>query len=250
MIKRTLLIMASIVWSLPIQASDIEDESVNSDNISFHEQVGFAALNIPSELPNHTPESLGLLKADSSIAHFNPVPIGPALNDQQRSNPQDNKAVWFKHEEINVEQPLVPARTDYTVPRINAGFNFGRFSAQTSVISTDETFDNNSYFLQGSFALISKEQFDLRVTARFTTMDDAVVHQYYGFEHSESFGLNGETKSATNTSLGIVGTYQLSPRWKLIGSITSTNVDSQIEASPLVNSNYMHTAQFGTSYSF
>ena len=250
MIKQALLVMTSVLWSLPTQASDIEDASVHTEAVSFFEQVGKAAISIPTELPKHTPESLGLLKSNPNSAYLDTFHITPVHNEQHWTNSNNSKSIWVKSQSINIEQPLVSALPEETTPRIDAGFHIGRFSAQTSVVSTNENFDNNSYFLQGSFALISKEQFNLKVTARLTTIDDSIVYSYYGVEHSMSFGTSIEPKSATNTSLGIIGTYNLTPRWKLVGAITSTNVDSQIEASPLINNNYMHMAQFGTSFSF
>jgi outer membrane scaffolding protein for murein synthesis (MipA/OmpV family) len=136
------------------------------------------------------------------------------------------------------------AQTTAATEQVNAAYINGRFSANTGYLT--ENNEAAKFFLQSSYVVFTNYKFNLTVTAKIEALDTERVQHYYGAISPEL----DISEMNTNASLGLVGTYQLSPKWTIIGSLTSTALADDIADSPLVEHNKYNMALIGTTYSF
>lgn len=128
---------------------------------------------------------------------------------------------------------------------INASYSYGRFRAETGYLSDlSDGFDGSKFFIQSSFVVLIHENFNLSLTAKFEALDEELVAHYYNTLSSNS------TDSSTNATLGLIGTYDLSPQWKIMGAVTSTTLGDEIVQSSLISDDKYNMALIGTTYYF
>ncbi len=134
-----------------------------------------------------------------------------------------------------------------TMAGINASYQIGRFSAETGFLNdVSNESDGGKFYLRGSFIVLAGNKFNLSITAKVEALDDDLVNYYYGVKGVETYIVD----SSTNTSLGLIGTYSLSPNWKIIGAVSSTALGDEIAESPLMEEDNYNMALIGTTYSF
>lgn len=144
------------------------------------------------------------------------------------------------------------SRDDSILAGVNARFDYQYFSAEAGFITdiSDES-DGNKFYIQGALMIFDHPTVNVAVTLKIETLDDNLVEYYYGFNDPVFPDIQSYiADSTTNASLGIVGTYQLSPKWTVTGAISSTSFGNEIANSPLVESSNHTTVLVGTSYSF
>ena len=134
---------------------------------------------------------------------------------------------------------------------INANYTFGRFYAETGLLSQNsDVLDNSKFYLQGSYSIFIKNNFDLLLTAKYEAIDPVFINNYVTSVEpiiDAQTLFNYDTQQAT---IGVVSIYSINKRWKLLGSLTTTAFDKSLEDSPLNDINNTHMALIGTSYSF
>ncbi|MFT5758275.1 MAG: outer membrane scaffolding protein for murein synthesis (MipA/OmpV family) [Alteromonadaceae bacterium] len=134
--------------------------------------------------------------------------------------------------------------TDENTEQVNAAYINGRFSANTGYLT--ENNEAAKFFVQSSYVVFTNYKFNLTVTAKIEALDTERVQHYYGVI-SPNLHISDTN---TNATLGLVGTYELSPKWTIIGSLTSTALADDIADSPLVEHKKYNMALIGTTYSF
>jgi len=133
---------------------------------------------------------------------------------------------------------------DNTAEQVNAAYINGRFSANTGYLT--ENNEAAKFYLQSSYVVFTNYKFNLTVTAKIESLDTERVQHYYGVI-SPNLDIS---KINTNATLGLVGTYELSSKWTIIGALTSTALADDIADSPLIEHNKYNMALIGTTYSF
>ena len=134
---------------------------------------------------------------------------------------------------------------------LNAAINYGDFSIETGLITENNNIENSGkFYLQGAYTIIEKSAFNIAITAKVETLSEYSVGYYFGNKHSLDKSQSLIDYQAKNTTLGVVGTYELTPKWTVIGAFTSTMLDKDILQSPLIANSNVNMALVGTSYSF
>jgi hypothetical protein len=154
----------------------------------------------------------------------------------------------FAPEIINQTPALVNDTMDFSLAdsaNISAGYQFGRFSAETGLIHQINSVQSaDRLYLKGSVKVLAREKFTLSVTAKLEAFNQNQVEPYA--TPFMRFGLNQNTDSF-NSSLGITGHYSLTKKWSVIGSFTSSSFNTNNDNDALLDSNL---AVIGTRYAF
>ncbi|WP_206483385.1 MipA/OmpV family protein [Thalassotalea sp. G2M2-11] len=134
---------------------------------------------------------------------------------------------------------------------LNASYSYGNFSATTGVLTQSTNISETSQlYLQGAYHFFGTERFSLALSAKIEAVDNDTVNRYYGYKDNFRHTHAGLNQLATNTTLELVSTYNITPKWKVHGVISTTTLDSKIENSPLINDDNIQMALIKTSYSF
>ncbi|WDE12386.1 MipA/OmpV family protein [Thalassomonas haliotis] len=145
-----------------------------------------------------------------------------------------------------LEKQVLQDNTAQPLSQLNVSYQGKRLSVQSGFLTERLEHDlGNKFFLQGSYSIWSFNNFDISVTAKIETLDKDIIQSYYPVEDT-ALEIN---ELSTNKTLGLIGTFDLSSRWKMIGAITTTSIGSQI-TSPLIENNTFNMALIGTTYSF
>jgi hypothetical protein len=132
-------------------------------------------------------------------------------------------------------------------------FRFGRFSAETGFLShyneINEQDTGYKSFVRSTYSLLNHGRFDLSLTASIESMTDlpAVGHElpYY-----QPLSLFSNSQPNIQTSLGFIGSFDLSSHWSVVGALTSTHQADRVDLSNQAQINYHNMALIGTTYSF
>ncbi len=251
------MILISLLISITAQAnSDVvasNDITINKQSgISFSQQWGLDAINIPQSLVSHNAESLGLLAPEENLFATSRI---VTRTGQWKSNDKSSSKYWVGH----IQQPTVnddvnkrPFVSDIRENHgLNAAYVFGRFSAETAIINQQSTIaDSTTIYLQGAYNIVAYENLNVTVTAQFESMGENQVRGYFGAPEYDVLTVSSNTKRAKNYTLGLVTTYSITKDWKLMGLLSATNLDKTLEKSPFIDHKNIQMALIGTSYSF
>ena len=188
------------------------------------------AVNQPSNTPNHKIGEYSVIsikpKAQLSLSQLHKNSYNPAIFD-----PIDEQTY------LQNFNNLVGGSASY----LN-----GRFSAQTGIVEEHSPqLTAQEFFIQGSYAFIKRERFNMQVVAKVATVEQDNDFAYSFENNGQSSMLEGNDTKAT---WGIVGSYALSPQWAIIGAFTSTAKD--IEQNQALGKTDDHAARVGTTYWF
>ncbi len=134
-------------------------------------------------------------------------------------------------------------------------YQLGRFSAETGIINksavkttaqTTGLAEQKQFFLQGTYVVVQQEKLNIAVLAKIEAFEDGYIQVNNELEFSS---INKEQEPLTNTTLGFIGSYAISPRWAIVGSITTSQSNTE-EVSGFIESDTNHSALIGTTYSF
>jgi hypothetical protein len=224
---RKLILLSLLTLSLQVTA---ESDPVGNDNSERNtEDNVLGRLSDENNTALFSNKDLNSWFWDQNNQNLQIKSIGTSLPQQANNYSETNTEV---HNQVNTEK------------QVNAAYINGRFSAQTGYLT-----DNNEaakFFVQSSYVVFTNYKFNIAVTAKIEALDTKSVQDYYGVL---STNLNVPDTS-TNATLGLIGTYELSPKWTIIGALTSTALADDIADSPLIEHNKYNMALIGTSYSF
>ncbi len=128
-------------------------------------------------------------------------------------------------------------------------FQYGRFRTETGYsTSIDENDKSIKAFLHSAYSLINHGRFELSVTASIESFDTAT--NINRLEPLPLLPNYSDHQLSTNTTLGVMGSIDLSTRWSLIGAIT-TSYSAGTKANTVSSEdNEQKMAIIGTTYSF
>lgn len=235
------MVLSLLILTAHHSVSDDNVENMNEfSNLEVKHastQWGIDAINIPKLLTSHNPDALGIISADhaSNDAH-----LIPQINEKQ----------WAANNYYRVSSTQVSQEHENT-SSMNVSFVKGRFSAETGLVTHSNDFNkSDEVYLQGAYSLFDGQQLNISFTAKIEAINENAINHYYGINDQLISPSSIFEPQATNTTLGLVSTYSVTKKWKILGLISSTNLDEKIENSPLINDNNVHMALIGTSYSF
>lgn len=128
----------------------------------------------------------------------------------------------------------------------SASYFKGRFSAETGIVEQySPQLTAQEFFIQGSYAFIKREKFNMQVVAKVAAIEQD-NDRAYSFDNSGNSSVL--ESNDTKATWGIVGFYALTPQWAIVGAFTSTTKD--IEQNQVLGQSDDHAARFGTTYSF
>ncbi|WP_286263223.1 MipA/OmpV family protein [Thalassotalea atypica] len=250
MIKRLTLAIGLISTSVFAtstigELSEIPDSGA-SKNKGFHGQVGIAAASLAKYVGSGDNETraLPLINVNyNDIIYFKYNRLGAWLFKSE-SNFRVG-ALISPHRGID-EDDLPNQLEGYgdrdpsIMAGFNMGFNQGRFRAEVAALKdVSDNSEGTKLQAQVGYTFLANKHYTLSASAKIESLDDDMVGYYY-----ESYD------SATNYSVSLVGTYRLSPKWTLMGAVTTTSLDDEISNSAIVDDDTPTTALIGATYSF
>jgi hypothetical protein len=130
---------------------------------------------------------------------------------------------------------------------VSAGYQYGNFSAETGIVNEQMiSIDGERLYLQGAYQILSFEKFSLSVAAKVETIDSQLL-SYDAFHHEPAIQQN----NTINSSLGLIGKYQLTKQWSVVGTLSASSLNNHSETHnaplPLIDNSM---AVIGTRYTF
>ncbi len=129
-------------------------------------------------------------------------------------------------------------------------YQFGRFRTETGYSDISNDRDKNfKAFLHSAYSLINRGRFDLSVTASIESIDVAPsLTNLNGKIQLPAAIYNNE--QSTSTTLGVIGSFDFSDRWSLIGALTTSHLTNDNKHTLSVEESRQKMALIGTTYSF
>jgi len=227
------------------------DVTANNSLLSIQKSIDSAST-APKKLPVTLPEKYLDAAAITLESSESRLKFNNNLTDSWSWNPN---SIDFRPEAMSatmtsdanfLEKQVLQVSDQLPMPQLNVSYQGERLSVKSGFFTERlEHNQGNKFFLQGSYSLWSFNNFDISVTAKIETLDKDIIQSYYPVEITAS-EIN---ELSTNKTLGLIGTFALGSRWKMIGAITTTTIGSEI-TSPLIENNTFNMALIGTTYSF
>ncbi|WDE04885.1 MipA/OmpV family protein [Thalassomonas viridans] len=227
------------------------DVTANHSLLSIQKSIDSAS-STPKKVPVSLPEKYldtGVFTPDSGEKRLT---FRDNLTDSWSWNPN---SIDFRPEAMSaamtsnanfLEKQVLKSNRQQPLPQLNVSYQGERLSVKSGFLTEPlEHNQGNKFFLQGSYSIWSFNRFDISVTAKIETLDKDIIQSYYPVENNH-IKIN---ELSTNKTLGLIGTFALGSRWKMIGAITTTTIGSEI-TSPLIENNTFNMALIGTTYSF
>ncbi|NMP30292.1 hypothetical protein HII17_01855 [Thalassotalea sp. M1531] len=170
----------------------------------------------------------------------------------------DNSSIE-KHIKRNVEQIEI-TRDDISLNQRNI-FDFTQLASYNHKLTpniTDTGLHTGSEqdnlgvqrYIQGTYTLLSYNTLDIAITAKLASVEAIPLGSlnYAEFLKPSSYRLSQE--QFNNTTLGIIGKYQLSNNWAIVGSLSTTALSESLVEKASLHNELAHTALIGATYSF
>jgi len=133
---------------------------------------------------------------------------------------------------------------DYGVAGVRAKWRNGRFSIDASVLGASEEDSGGEAEFIAKYTFLANKQMTLTAMAKFEMLsEDAVDYLYYA-------DTDANIDAVTNVSLGVIGTYNLSANWTMIGAVLATSYGDDLSDAPGVTEDSGTTALLGATYRF
>lgn len=128
-------------------------------------------------------------------------------------------------------------------------YQFGRLSTEAGY-SLPSTFNeqNLHVFIHSAYSVVHHGRFDLTLTASFQSIKAAQAKQTLVPTLHPLMNKNNE--QATSATFGIIGSFDLSERWSLIGALTASHIESDSLNYVVQQEDKRNMALIGTTYSF
>ena len=278
----TINIYIIVLFSL-VQISGISyaHEQPITDNI-FPASTNIA--NDEAKLLNNAETSLNLFKEwGNLVTDRTQLPNNETVNSQQNENSLANEiatndsftAELFTIDKVKNLQQQIDLRfqtglyslknnyvlsshyptlisNQFLVPNLaqNDLYQFGRFRTETGYSDTNNTNEQSfKAFLHSAYSLINRGRFDLSVTASIESIDS--MPSIMNLERqAQTPSFIGNNEQSTSATVGVIGSFDLSDRWSLIGAVTSSHLTSDNSNTLTLDESTQKMALIGTTYSF
>ncbi len=127
-------------------------------------------------------------------------------------------------------------------PGINALWQSGPVSAELQITSGEDTNVAGSF----DYRFTMSKQTAITLRLGFEVLgEDEVIYQWYGDDSSIA-----DVDESTNTSLALIGTTRINPSWTVFYGAQTTELDSDIEDSIIVEEDTYTVAFIGAGWNF
>ena len=139
-------------------------------------------------------------------------------------------------------------RDDSIMAGINAEYKKGMFSTEVGYVTdvSDES-EGSKFYAQASYTMLANRQYTLTVNGKVEAWDEDLTSYYYSAVGPDGLYI---ADSTTNITLSLVGTYNLTKQWKLIGLASATSLGDEISDSPIVEDDTNNMFLLGAVYTF
>mgnify|MGYP003663480781 FL=1 len=143
--------------------------------------------------------------------------------------------------------PLLSAQLLLANAVKNDLYQLGRLSTETGYSDQEQLYQKHfRVFIRSAYNVLHHGKFDLSLTASFESRQA---------QHSltpvlEPFNKSPNNEQTSSTTLGIIGSYDLSKHWSLVGAFTSSQINNENINSGLQQKHQLNIAIIGTTYSF
>jgi hypothetical protein len=157
---------------------------------------------------------------------------------------KNNYVLSSHHSALAFNQFMVPNLAQHDL------YQFGRFSTETGYSNPQNTNEQGyKAFLHSAYSVINRGRFDLSVTASIESIDSTANISSLK-PQLEVRGYLANNELSTSATLGVIGSFDLSNRWSLIGALTTSHLTSDKNSSLIPDENRQKMALIGTTYSF
>lgn len=127
-----------------------------------------------------------------------------------------------------------------TMAGINVAYSQGKLWSDFAVLKDiSDNSDGTKLQAQIGYTFLANKQYSVSANAKVEALDEDMVNYYYN-----------NKESTTNFSLSLIGTYKLSPKWTLLGVLSTTSLGDEISDSQIVEDDTPMMAIVGATYSF
>lgn len=129
-------------------------------------------------------------------------------------------------------------------------YQFGRFRTETGYSDSRNDINKNfKAFLHSAYSVIHLGRFDLSVTASIESFD--IAPSTASLNNKIQFSaVVSNSQQSTSATLGVIGSFDLSNRWSLIGALTTSHLTNVKSPTLIVEEHGQKMALIGTTYSF
>ncbi|WNC70513.1 MipA/OmpV family protein [Thalassotalea psychrophila] len=144
--------------------------------------------------------------------------------------------------------PLDREIDDTGLAGLRVKWQSGMFGIDASILGSSEEDSGGEMHITAKYTFLASAKGTLTAMVKAEALsEDAVDYFYYsGAFDSDAF----TPDSATNVSVGLVGTYNIAPKWTLIGAVLATSYGDSISDAPGVTEDSGTTALLGATYKF
>lgn len=242
-----LVVLSTSVFAASTTGSLTEISGINTkQSKGFHGHVGLGAISLPEYLGGDDTEVKVLPLINVSYndrIYFKYNRLGAWL--YKSDSGLRFGALVTQHRGID-EKDLADEfdgygdRDDSTLAGLNVAYKAGRFSSQISALTdVSDNSEGTKLQVELGYTFLANRQYTLSANAKVENLDEDFVEYYYSNDDS-----------AVNYSLSLTGTYQLTQKWTLIGSVSTTALGDEISDSPIVEKDNPTMALIGAVYSF
>lgn len=245
------LVLAMGLSSASVLAADLSSmpDVENNAKKGFHGQVGIAAASMPEYIGGDDTETVALplinvsyndtfyikynrlgawvYKADNGFR------LGGVVTYQKGWESSDGDLLKGRKD-----------RDDSIMAGANVAWAQGKFSTEAGYVTDiSDNSDGNKAYVQAAYTILAEPSYALSLFAKVENLDSDVTDYYYGTDDYSA-------DSATNATLGLVGTYKINKKWTAIAAVSGTSLDDEIKDSPLVEEDTYNMVAVGVTYSF
>ncbi|NMP30289.1 MipA/OmpV family protein [Thalassotalea sp. M1531] len=227
------------------EMSEIPSTAAESKK-GFHGQIGLGVANLPEYVGGDETESIALPLINVSYNdrfYFKFNKLGGWFYKSDKGFRVGGLITThrgYDAKDIPDTYNWVGDRDDSIMAGVNVVYRRGKFASEVGYLSdvSDES-DGAKFYVQASYTFLANRTYTLTAMGKIESQDEDLVGYYYG-----------NNESATNATIGLIGTYKLSDRWSLLGAVTATSLGDEIADSPIVEDDSYNMALVGATYSF
>jgi len=212
----------------------------------FHGQIGIGAANLPEYVGSDQTETTAIPLINVNYndrIYFKFNRLGAWL--YKMDNGFRLGALVTTHHGID-EKDLPDQFSGYgdrdtsTMAGLNMAYNQGKLWTDFAVLKdVSDHSDGTKLQAQLGYTFVANKQYSVSANVQIEALDEDMVEYYYN-----------NKESTTNFSLSLIGTYKLSPKWTLLGVLSTTSLGDEISDSPIVEDDTPMMAIVGATYSF
>lgn len=133
---------------------------------------------------------------------------------------------------------------DTALAGVRAKWKSGKFVIEGSVLGSSESDSGGEAHIQARYTFLASQTGTLTGFVRFEALSEDAVDYFYYDERDANID------NATNSSVGVIGTYNINSKWTILGAVMATSYGDSISDAPGVTEDSGTAALLGATYTF